>query len=547
LGPWHIEFPPTEFKSGRVETHASKSEAIGALFEINGEYSDYVISDPATNTLYPTPKTYNFQPENWPLNVECFWLPMQRGEFPDRSLDPDLAKPMATDSPLDGTAPQEIPSATLRRLSDTVSQATTPSNNSLFDDSLYDMYFGISEREKLTSDAANPGQSSAINGTKTIPQDLLTFQAEEIERFDAKHPLWRGTDEDITAGVLDTEHNAERIKTWSELAEEFYDKYGPRKEVDARCRGEEAISNFLRANGKSISDDDIVIESKRKVWSRDRDGSEDAAFANIQELAKYERSRGVRWRRIEQNLMDSAKSSRSKTIAAPYPHAAMQECRRGSGDSGYAEIDTAIPVQFQSAVINVLELGQTSQTAEKAPEQGQTSKSTEKTAIVVGKWVSPMADRQTVFPCASPAPSAEAELAKPSYLPLLNQKESEEPKRVVRTCSFERFEVENGFNPSFYSSTSTKVAEIIPGGCYKRPHRAPLQEGTFNTQHLKTPLHEGTSNTKRRGMISQSHLFSQAPTEIDEEFGEPLERYFREEQDEKEQEERWWRNFMLYG
>jgi hypothetical protein len=530
LGPWNIEFPPTEFKSGRVETHPSKAEAIGALFEINGEYSDYVISDPATNTLYPTPKTYNFQPENWPLKMECFWLPMQRAEFSDRSLDPELLNPMITDSPLNSTASEEIPSATLRRFSDTVSQAATPSDSSLFDslfdDSLYDMHFDIPEGEKLTSDIANPGQSSAINGTKMIPQDLLTFQAKEIASFEAKHPLWREKDEDITAGALDAEHNAERIKTWSELAVEFYDKYAPRKDVDARCRGEEAISNFLRANGKSISDNGIVVEPERRVWSRDRDESEDASFENIQELAEYERSRGVRWRRLtEDNLLDSAESSRNQTIVAPYPHAAIQECRRGSGDSGYA----------------------TSQTAEKAPEQSQTSKSTQKMSSVVEEWVSPMADGQTVSPCASPAPSAEAELAKPSYLPRLNQKESEEPKRVVRTCSFERFEVENGFNSSFYSSTSTKVAETVPGGGYKTPHRAPLQEGTFNTQRPEISLHEGTSNTKGRRIISQSYLFSQAPTEIDEKFGEPLERYSREQQDEKEQEERWWRDFMLYG
>lgn len=513
LGPFHIDFPKTEFGEAHHETFQSKSDAIGSLFQNAVEYSNYILFDRGLNTFYPQPKDYVAGPLKEQSNhpkLECMWLPMQPERFCPRTEPNCCAGNHGSgDHQLSNTGENEggTPATSTIQSEEDQSITCTSSNSSLLD-----LYLGTSEGEYQRTEAGRLKQPETKPATD-LPIRLKTPSGEP-----ASPPklgsIWAKIDDGVITKPLDTDYSIETMKTWADLGVEFIDKYAPNKNADGKKRAVDAARNFLSIHGKLISDYDPVTKPQRKTWSRDRDGSEDISFLHIEDLARYETLRDEYRRHMALDQSFSG-SSRSDALAeVNYIPKTRDVSKASSRDSGYAETDTTLTEPH-------LISGETStdEAVEVSPE-GRSPKAAEEVAALK------VTSKITFSPCHSPAPSVVEEPAQLSVL---------RPTRTsgsapLRFVSFGTFDIENNFGTQVGNGNIT--GNIDTEGP-KAPRRAPLQEER--------------ANIIRQGMMIQSQPVGQPEAAYYDPTDEQLQKRKHDEEDEKENEERNWRDIMLYG
>ena len=527
MGPFHINFPKTEFGEAHHETYQSKSDAIGSLFQNVVEYSDYILFDRGSSTFYPQPKGYVFKPLEEPSRqskLECIWLPMQFGRSKAMSLSQELrfkscaGNSCGGDHPLAdiGECGGDAPASSTTQPEEPQSITRTSSNNSLLD-----LYFGTSESEHQRTEAGKLKQPEATPAM-ALPIRLRKPLGEPASPQKLGH-LWDEVDDGVITEPLDLDCSVGKTKTWADLGIEFLDKYAPDKNADGQKRAVDAARNFLRVHGKFTSDYDSVTRPQRKTWSRDRDGSEDISFLHIEDLARYETLRAEYRRHMALFESSSGSGSTNALAEVNYIPRTREVSRVSSRDSGYADIDAMLTEPYLGSQ-------EKSTTSEAVAASPQSSSSTAVEEFAALKATNKITDS----PCHSPAPSMGEEHAQPPVLQSTRVMGGGTPPRIVRTCSFGNFEfdfeLENPFNTQVGRGN---IAGNIDTEGLKMPRRAPLQGGR--------------SNFIRQERMIQNQPASQAEAPHDGPTNEPLQKRGRDEEDEKENEERNWRDFMLYG
>ncbi|ELR06590.1 hypothetical protein GMDG_08063 [Pseudogymnoascus destructans 20631-21] len=533
IGPFHIDFPKTEFGEARHETYQSKSDAIGSLFQNPVVYSNYILFDRGSSTFYPQPKGYVFKSldDKSKPKLECIWLPMQFGNFKAMGLSQELSLNRCAGNhhggnhqlpdirECEGAAP-----ATLTAQPEETQDITSkPSNHSLLD-----LYLGT---PKGTPEGTPEGKQQRMEAgmwkqpevtlAMTLPIRLAKPLGEPASP--PKLGIWGDIDDGVITEPMAEEYSIGKTKTWADLGVEFIDKYAPNKNADAQKRAVDAARNFLRAQGKLTSDYDSFTRPQRKTWSRDRDGSEDISFLHIEDLARYETLR-AEYRRHMTMFSESSSGSNSTDALAEvnYTPKTREVSRASSRDSGYAGIDATLAELHLSS-------WEMCTTSEAFAISSQCSSSTAVEEIAAPKATSKI----TFSPSHSPAPSVGEEHVQSPVLQSIRAMGDGTPPRIVRTCSFGKFEfeLENPFNTQIGNGDIT--GNIDTEG-FKTPRRGPLQGER--------------SNFIRQGRMIQHQPASQAEAAYHGPTDEPpLQKRNRDEEDEKENEERNWRDMMLYG
>ncbi|KFY91839.1 hypothetical protein V498_05295 [Pseudogymnoascus sp. VKM F-4517 (FW-2822)] len=519
LGPFHIDFPKTEFGEAHHETFQSKSDAIGSLFQNAVEYSNYILFDRGSNTFYPQPKGYIFgspgEQSNHP-KLECIWLPMQFEHFKGMGFGQELSPNRCAGNHRGGDhqlfvfaeeCEGDAPATSTIQSEEDQSITCTSSNNSLLD-----LYLGTSEGE----------QQSAEEGKLKQPETKLATDLSIRLKTPLGEPatppklgsIWAEIYDGVITKPLDTDHSIETMKTWADLGIEFIDKYAPNKNADSEKRAVDAARNFLRIHGKLNSDYDSATRPQRKTWSRDRDGSEDISFLHIEDLARYETLRDEYRRHMALDRSFSCSSRTDALAEVNYIPRTRDVSKASSRDSGHAETDTTLT---EPPLIS----GETStnETVEVSPE-GRSLKAADEVAALK------LTSKITFSPCHSPAPSVGEEPAQLSVLRPTRTSGSA-PLRIV---SFGTFDIESNFGTQV-GNGNIKGNIDIEGP--KALRRAPLQEER--------------ANIIRQGRMIQSHPASQ-PEAVDyDSTDEQRQKRKHDEEDEKENEERNWRDIILYG
>ncbi|OBT64900.1 hypothetical protein VE03_06459 [Pseudogymnoascus sp. 23342-1-I1] len=517
MGPFHIHFPKTEFGEAHHETYQSKSDAIGSLFQSVIEYSNCILFDRGSNTFHPQPKGYVFIPVEEQSNrpkLECIWLPIQFKRFKDMGLNQGLSPNRCAGSTCGGDhqlsgfteCGGDAPATSTIQPEEPQSITRTSSNNSLLD-----LYLGTSEGEQQRTEAGKLKQPEAKPIT-ALPIHLEAELGEPASPQELDSSLWSKIDDGVITQPLAADYIIGKTKTWADLGAEFLDKYAPNKNADGQKRAVDAARNFLRVHGKLNSDYDSVTRPQRKTWSRDRDGSEDISFLHIEDLARYETLRDEYRRHMAldpESLL--GRSSTDALAEVDYIPKAREVSKASSRDSGYAETDATLT---ESHLIS----GEMS-TSETVAEslEGSSSKAEEGIASL----------KVTTFsPHYSPALSLGEEHAQLSALQSARQG-GNTPPRII---SFGKFELENTFTTKVGNGNTT---------------------GNINTEDLKAPgrvpLQEKRSDFIRQGRMIQNQSASQPEAAFYVPTDEQLQKRDRDEEDEKENEERNWRDFLLYG
>ncbi|OBT77945.1 hypothetical protein VF21_04346 [Pseudogymnoascus sp. 05NY08] len=522
IGPFHIDFPKTEFGEAHHETYQSKSDAIGSLFQSPVEYSNYILFDRGSSTFYPQPKGYVFKALDEQSNpkLECIWLPMQFGHFKGMGLSQELSldrcagNRRAGNHPLSniGECKGDAPATSTTQPEEPQSITSTPSN-----DSLLDLYLGTPEGKQQRTEAGKLKQPEVKLPPTRLAKPLLEPASPPKLGY-----LWSYTDDGIITEPLDANCSVGKTKTWADLGVEFIDKYAPNKNADAQKRAVDAARNFLRQNGKLTSDYDSVTRPQKKTWSRDRDGSEDISFLHIEDLARYETLRAEYRRHMAMySKSSSGNNSTDALLEVNYTPKTREVSRASSRDSGYAGIDAALA-----------ELHLSSWEMYTASEAVAVSSHSNSSTAVDEIADLKATNKITSSPFRSPAPSVGEEHAQ-SYVLQPNRAMGDGTQpTMVRTCSFEKFEfeLENSFNTQVGKG---KITGNIDTEGIKMPRRGPLQGER--------------SNFIRQGRMIQHQPAIQAEAEYYGPTDEPLQKRNRYEEDEKETEERNWRDMMLYG
>lgn len=518
LGPFRINFPKTEFGEAYNETHQSKSDAIGSLFETVVEYSNYILFDRGSSTFYPQPKGYVFSPleeQSKQPKLECIWLPMQFGRFPEMSLNGYVDTRRGGDHHLPDIVEYEgdAPAASITQSKAPKSMTSTSSNNSLLD-----LYFATSEDERQEADASKPKQPEATTDT-ALPAPLTTPLGEPATPPKLGR-LWDEIDDEVITEPLNADRSTWKTKTWADLGIEFINKYAPNKNADNQKRAVDAARNFLIAQGKYTSDYDLVTRPQRKTWSRDRDGSDDISFLHVEDLARYETLRAEYRRHMALDFEMSSSNSTTDALAEiNYVPMTREVSRESFRDSGYAETDAALTESYLASHENLTTI------------ESVTTSSQRSSSELIEESIDFKAVREAAFsPCNSPAPSLVEELAQSPTLELTRDIGSGTTARTEQTYRVGKFELEDLFDSQVGNESITGSVGIEEP---KTPRRAPLQGGRSNF----TP--QGRMN--RNKPVSQVQAAYYGPT------GEPLHKRKPDEEDEKENEERNWRDIMLYG
>lgn len=523
MGPFHINFPKTEFGEAHHEMYQSKSDAIGSLFQNEVEYSDYILFDRGSSTFYPQPKGYIFRPleeQSEHPKLEWFWLPMQFGRFKGMSLSQELSlngcasNRRGSEHQLSdiGECEGDAPDISTTQSEEPWSITSTSSN-----DSLPDLYFGTSEGEHHRTEAGKLKQPEVKPDT-ALPIPLTTPLGEPASPQNPNN-IWDEIEEGVITELLDADCRVKRTKTWADLGVEFIDKYAPYKNADGQKRAVDAARNFLKVHGKFTSDYDSVTRPQRKTWSRDRDGSEDISFLHIEDLARYETLRAEYRRHMALDFGSSLGSSGTDALAeVNYMPRTREVSRASSRDSGYAEIDATLTEPYLGS-------------RRKSTTSEAVSASSQIGSLEATEGIEDMeaTNELVVSPCHSPAPSVEEEHAQSPILQSARTMGSGTPPRVVRTCSFGKFEIENPFNTQIGSGNIMGKIDIEG---LKTPRRAPLQGER--------------SDFTRQGRTMKYQPAGWAEAAYDSPANERLQKRGREEEDEKENE-RNWRDFILYG
>ncbi|OBT54756.1 hypothetical protein VE04_10345 [Pseudogymnoascus sp. 24MN13] len=525
IGPFHIDFPKTEFGEARHETYQSKSDAIGSLFQNPVEYSNYILFDRGLSTFYPQPKGYVFKylDEQSNPKLECIWLPMQFGNFKGMGLSQELSLNRCAGNPRCGKhqlsdigeCEGEAPGTSTTQPEEPQSITSTPSN-----DSLLDLYLGTPEGKQQRTEAGKLKQPEVTLAT-TLPIHLEKPLGEPASPPKLVYPWGDIDDGDITE-PLAAEYSIGKTKTWADLGVEFIDKYAPNKNANPQKRAVDAARNFLKAQGKLTSDYDSDTRPQRKTWSRDRDGSEDISFLHIEDLARYETLRAEYRRHMAMFSESSSDTNSTDALAeANYTAKTREVSRASSRDSGYAGIDaTLAELHFSSWEMYTK--------SEAASVSSQSSSSTAVEEVAASKATRKI----TLSPSHSPDPSVGEEHAQSSDLQSNRAMGDSTQSRIVRTCSLEKFEfeLENSFNTQVGNGNITGNIDVEG---FKTPRRGPLQGVS--------------SNFIRQGRMIQHQPASQVEAACHSPTDEPPQKRNHDKEDEKENEERNWRDMMLYG
>lgn len=399
LGSFHINFPNTEFGEAYNETYQSKSDAIGSLFETVVEYSNYVLFDRGSSTFYPQPKGYVFSPleeQSKQPKLECIWLPMQFGRFPEMSLNGCVDTRHDDDHQLPDIAECEgdAPAASITQSKAPTSMTSTSSNNSLLD-----LYFATLEDDRQEADASKRKQPEATPDT-ALPAPLTTPLGEPA-RPSKLNRLWDEIDDEVITEPLNSHCSAWKTKTWADLGIEFINKYAPNKNADNQKRAVDAARNFLKAQGKYTSDYDPVTRPQRKAWSRDRDGSDDVSFLYVEDLARYETLRAEYRRHMALDFEMSSSNSTADALAEiNYVPMIREVSRESSRDSGYADTEATLTEPYLASHENLTTI------------ESVTTSSQRSSSELIEESIDFNAAREVSFsPCNSSGPSLGEELA----------------------------------------------------------------------------------------------------------------------------------------
>ncbi|KFX89342.1 hypothetical protein V490_07086 [Pseudogymnoascus sp. VKM F-3557] len=523
IGPFHINFPITELSETHHETYQTKSEAIGSLFQSVGEYSDYILFNRVSNTFYPQPKGYIFSPLEQTINptLECVWLPMQFDQFGDmgpsqeQSISLWAANRRGGDHQLIGIGEceRDTPVTLTSQSEESQSLTSTLSNNSLLD-----LYFGTMETEQQRLDSKL--KQSDVTPATAFPIPLVTPVGDPASLQKLDHISDDIGDEVITS-PLDAGRSVEKTKTWADLGVEFIDKYAPNKDADDQKRAADAARNFLRIHGNFTSDYDPVTKPQRKTWSRDTDGSEDISFLHIEDLARYETLRAEYRRHVALDFGSSIGSSSSTDALAEinYIPRTREVSRVSSQDSGYVEGETMLTGPHLGS-------RERSMTSESVAGGSRCSSSEAIEDIATPEAM----NKRAVSPCHPTAPSMEEEHAQPPVMESTETVGGDALPRIVRTCSFGEFEFEILFDPEVETRNILNKVDRESGMAARR-----------------APLQGERSNFIRQGRLIQNRPASQVKASYGGQTDEPPQKHGRVEEDEKENEDRQWRDIMLYG
>jgi hypothetical protein len=328
-------------------------------------------------------------------------------------------------------------------------------------------------------------------------------------------------DEVVTSSLV-ADCSVGKTKTWADLGVEFIDKYAPNKDADDQKRAVDAARNFLRIHGNFTSSDyDPVTKPQRKTWSRDRDGSEDISFLHIEDIARYETLRAEYRRHMALDFGSSIGSSSSTDALAEinYIPRTRDVSRVSSQDSGYVEGETTLTGPH----LGSRERSMTSESVA-GSSQGSPSEAIEDIATPEAM------NKRVASPCHPTAPSVKEEHAQPPAMEPTGTVGGDALPRIVRTCSFGEFEFEILFDPEVETRNIMNKIDRESGMAARR---APLQG-------------EG-SNFIRQGRLIQNQPASQVKASYGGQTDEPPQKRGRVEEEEKENEDRHWRDIMLYG
>ncbi|KFX99405.1 hypothetical protein O988_03884 [Pseudogymnoascus sp. VKM F-3808] len=524
IGPFHINFPITELGETHHETYQTKSEAIGSLFQSVGEYSDYILFNRVSNTFYPQSKGYIFSPLEQTINptLECVWLPMQFDQFKDMGSGQEhsssrwAANRRAGDHQVLGIGECEgdTPVTSTSQSGESQSLTTTSSN-----DSLLDLYFGTMGTEQQRFDIGKLKQPDVTPDTALpIPSATPVEDPASLQKSD-------NISDDIGDEIITISLVADCIvgktKTWADLGVEFIDKYAPNKDANDQKRAADATRNFLRIHGNFTSDYDPVTKPQRKTWSRDRDGSEDISFLHIEDLARYETLRAEYRRHMALNFGSSIGSSSSTDALAEinYIPRTREVSRVSSQDSGYAEGETTLTGPHLGS-------RERSMTSESVAGGSQCSSSEAMEDIATPEAM----NKRAVSPCHPTAPSMEKEHAQPPVMEPTETVGGDALPRIVRTCSFGEFEFEILFDPEVETRNILNKVDRESGMAARR-----------------APLEGEGSKFIRQGRLIQNRPASQVKASYGGQTDEPPQKRGRVEEEEKENEDRQWKDIMLYG
>jgi hypothetical protein len=340
-GPFHIQLPQTEFSSGYAKSYTSKKEAFADLYEIHADgcdYENFCLIDKVSNTIYPqlkggiskVPRAYNG-------SIEYFWLPMKYGcprlpsttsslTIPEHgqysNLHPtsygDSRRPSSSDYQSPGPKAQAKEASNQEGLAYgsllKITSKPTKDNKSLRTN------VALSDLQRASDHGAFSQISSLGSRSRSGSSDSfldLYLNAEETRDFNWEtkkpdtidHYISNVRRRDISGSSKESQREqpsrpdsaisllcnlelemAEGTRTWASLETDFLNKYAPFKRDNKEIRQEQAVYNSLLVRGGSTS----VV---KKGWSRDRDGSDDVSFDNIEELTRYEAMKEERERR----------------------------------------------------------------------------------------------------------------------------------------------------------------------------------------------------------------------------------------------------------
>lgn len=505
---FRIAYPKSEFREACFKVYQDKAEAIGALFETDGEFSDYVLFNPSINTLYPMLKGIVPQVEELQQGLECFWLPMQRDEF--LSLN-KYTRYNSSESIMDHLRGLY---STERRASG-MTGSSTLSDESPSEDSFLDEVFNLSSKSQPESDHGSPHNPVAVDDNHFVSPELLAFQAEEMAQFKGRHIACRTvkrvqyrnlTNTTVDCRVTDNGKctSSEQPLTGGKLMGHTNNE---KEGISIDCRYESTDRRWM-------VDADIVPLTQS--WSRDRDTSGHYSFKPTTVIGEYENLRG-RGKGRTSGANEITMDGSEHVLFGQFHWDAAQQGRK---DSGYSESIEPTLKATESTVQNTTHHAKSAIAVNWNIEHCKAS--LPETAGI---------SKELLLGCIDPLTSLglrckENEVGT-ARLPAINDQELS--WRLVQRVSFDHFETDNSFNPSFYSSLSAHQC--------MRPSLA-LSENFSDG---------GESVLTEPAICHPRRTFSQTETEVDGEFGEPLMRYARQKGDQTVCEDRYWRDFMLYG
>jgi hypothetical protein len=656
MGPVNISFPQSEFREAYTKTYASKSDAIGDLYQSHENYSDHCLFDRATRTIFPQARDRD--PESHlPTNgqgLELLWLPMQSfpnsrcieggdksfetfGNFgfgrisPSEEFRADHLDRIHTSShiwdqnmsfwdsdgecdDLEDTVPLEYSSSTVdrdsnrlcypyikitvREVSNSISRDPTYENDQAKSAEMNDPY-------RIRVDNETAGEyigsifSSSIDSTMT---DRKSKQPDS----DSAECVWSKIEDSRP-------EEAERVKTWAELGKDFLDVYAPFDQIGTEQRAKVAVHNALSTRGGLL--DDFVYESgaassynsskihnsskmDQQIWSRDKGSDDGVTFHHVEDIVKYESAKEPSSQAAKMpfaiDCKDPTQGRGPKEVV--HKQESDKSSERDTDVKGKSKEKSELAMSFLSAWAEsdiFRENWYLKKEQEPTPDARLIeTEFTNNTRI--SHYVPNFADSHQIETNQSNANSktGRASSFRNSFVLLQDQPKTAEGKTSKETVGqFDTAKFVAGHSeplprtphevmkyPMTENRTGGKAAhqkQRVPTPTYPEAEEAsslpPAQRlladlnwvnsfaastSILNSDagkiqaprpHIRTVLAPIVPSSHNPETTYPAAYISDAETEVSEDFGEKLRRYGRTREDEKDNEEQWWRDFVLYG